>query len=108
MDQYHLAPICSINIEEVSRIENARRDYMYSTLLEVCEALGKTLFEISEPNEEADTFHLEYMKKVDSKKILSINHSHCNDYCPGAHLRYSASIVIQLSQNRRLMLAIIQ
>lgn len=46
--QVELANRCSVNAEQISRIENARRDYMHSTLLEVCEALGVSIFEIME------------------------------------------------------------
>lgn len=44
--QAELAHRCSINAEQVSRIENARRDYMHSTLLEVSEALDVDILEI--------------------------------------------------------------
>jgi transcriptional regulator with XRE-family HTH domain len=44
--QVELAIRCSVNSEQVSRIENARRDYMHSTLLEVCDALGVNIFAI--------------------------------------------------------------
>ncbi|MCZ4224837.1 helix-turn-helix domain-containing protein [Pedobacter rhodius] len=46
LTQLELANKCSVNREQISRIENARRDYMHSTLLEVCEALGVSVFEI--------------------------------------------------------------
>lgn len=49
--QVELASRCSVNAEQISRIENARRDYMHSTLLEVCEALGVSIFEIMKPDE---------------------------------------------------------
>ena len=49
LTQLQLANRCSVNREQISRIENARRDYMHSTLLEVCEALGITIFEIMKP-----------------------------------------------------------
>jgi transcriptional regulator with XRE-family HTH domain len=38
--QDELASRCTVNREKISRIENAKRDYMHSTLLEVCEGLG--------------------------------------------------------------------
>lgn len=44
--QEELAKRCSVNAAKISRIENARSDYMYSTLLEVCGALKKSLAEI--------------------------------------------------------------
>lgn len=44
--QEDLAQRCSVNAAKISRIENARSDYMHSTLLEVCNALGKELSEI--------------------------------------------------------------
>jgi DNA-binding Xre family transcriptional regulator len=44
--QADLANRCSINAEQVSRIENARRDYMHSTLLEVCDALDVSVIDI--------------------------------------------------------------
>jgi len=44
--QVELANRCSVNAEQISRIENARRDYMHSTLLEICEALGVSIIEI--------------------------------------------------------------
>ena len=44
--QVELASRCSVNAEQISRIENARRDYMHSTLLEVCEALGVSIIDI--------------------------------------------------------------
>ncbi len=44
--QAELANRCSVNAEQISRIENARRDYMHSTFLEVCEALGVSIVEI--------------------------------------------------------------
>ncbi len=46
LTQQELANKCSVNREQISRIENARRDYMHSTLLEVCDALGVSLKEI--------------------------------------------------------------
>lgn len=49
--QVELATRCSVNAEQISRIENARRDYMHSTLLEVCEALGVSIQEIMMPYE---------------------------------------------------------
>ncbi|KQR66932.1 hypothetical protein ASF92_19465 [Pedobacter sp. Leaf176] len=49
LTQLQLANKCSVNREQISRIENARRDYMYSTLLEVCEALNVSVFEIMKP-----------------------------------------------------------
>ena len=50
LTQQELANRCSVNREQISRIENARRDYMHSTLLEVCEALGVTIIEIMTKN----------------------------------------------------------
>lgn len=44
--QAELANRCSVNAEQISRIENARRDYMHSTLLEVCDALEVSIMEI--------------------------------------------------------------
>jgi transcriptional regulator with XRE-family HTH domain len=44
--QEELAKRCSVNAAKISRIENARSDYMHSTLLEVCGALKKSLAEI--------------------------------------------------------------
>lgn len=49
LTQLELANRCSINREEVSRIENARRDYMHSTLLEVCEGLGISVVDVMKP-----------------------------------------------------------
>ena len=46
LSQLALANKCSVNREQISRIENARRDYMLSTLLEVCEALGISVFDV--------------------------------------------------------------
>jgi len=46
LTQLELANKCSVNREQVSRIENGRRDYMLSTLLEVCEALGVTIVDV--------------------------------------------------------------
>jgi transcriptional regulator with XRE-family HTH domain len=46
LTQLELANKCSVNREQISRIENARRDYMHSTLLEVCDALGVSITEI--------------------------------------------------------------
>lgn len=46
LTQLELANKCSVNREQVSRIENGRRDYMLSTLLEVCEALGATIVDV--------------------------------------------------------------
>jgi len=63
LTQAELAHECSVNREQISRIENARRDYMYSTLLEVCAVLGKTISEISQKNEDAEAFHLKYISK---------------------------------------------
>lgn len=46
--QQDLADQCNgVTRAKVSKIENAYEDYMFSTLLEVCNALGKTLSEIS-------------------------------------------------------------
>ena len=50
--QVQLASRCSVNAEQISRIENARRDYMHSTLLEVCDALEVSIFEIMKENKE--------------------------------------------------------
>ena len=45
--QQQLADKCEdVTRAKVSKIENAYEDYMFSTLLEVCNALGKTLSEI--------------------------------------------------------------
>lgn len=44
--QEDLANRCSVNAEQISRIENARRDYMFSTLLEICEALEVDILRI--------------------------------------------------------------
>jgi transcriptional regulator with XRE-family HTH domain len=44
--QDELASRCSVNREKISRIENAKKDYMYSTLLEVCEGLEIDVSEI--------------------------------------------------------------
>jgi len=44
--QDELASRCSVNRAKISRIENARKDYMFSTLLEVCAALGVELHQI--------------------------------------------------------------
>lgn len=49
LTQLQLANKCTVNREQISRIENARRDYMHSTLLEVCEALNVSVFEIMKP-----------------------------------------------------------
>lgn len=46
--QQDLADNCEgVTREKVSKIENAYQDYMLSTMLEVCNALNKTLEEIS-------------------------------------------------------------
>jgi len=46
--QQNLADRCDgITRAKISKIENAYEDYMFSTLLEVCDALGKTLSDIS-------------------------------------------------------------
>jgi len=51
--QQQLADKCEdVTRAKVSKIENAYEDYMFSTLLEVCNALGKTLSEISEAEDE--------------------------------------------------------
>jgi len=52
--QDDLASRCSVNRAKISKIENAREDYMFSTLLEVCKALGKTLQEIIQKYEGFD------------------------------------------------------
>ena len=46
LTQLALANKCSVNREQISRIENARRDYMLSTLFEVCDALEVSVFDI--------------------------------------------------------------
>lgn len=46
LTQLELANRCSVNREQISRIENAKRDFMFSTLQEVCEALEVELLEI--------------------------------------------------------------
>lgn len=46
LTQLELANKCSVNREQISRIENGRRDYMHSTLLEVCDALGISAIEV--------------------------------------------------------------
>lgn len=38
--QDELASRCSVNREKISRIENGRKDYLISTLLEIAEALN--------------------------------------------------------------------
>lgn len=48
LTQLQLANKCSVNREEISRIENARRDFMHSTLLEVCDALGTDVYTVME------------------------------------------------------------
>lgn len=51
--QQDLADECKgVTRAKVSKIENAYEDYMFSTLLEVSNALGKTLSEISLEDEE--------------------------------------------------------
>ena len=45
--QDELASRCSVNREKISRIENARADYMLSTLLEVAEALEVNLNDLT-------------------------------------------------------------
>ncbi|TZF86162.1 helix-turn-helix transcriptional regulator (plasmid) [Pedobacter sp. BS3] len=37
--QDELANRCSVNSAKISKIENAREDYMFSTLIELCKAL---------------------------------------------------------------------
>jgi transcriptional regulator with XRE-family HTH domain len=44
--QHELATHCSVNREKISRIENGTKDYMYSTLLEVCSALSVDVSEV--------------------------------------------------------------
>ena len=44
--QDELASYCSVNRAKISRIENARADYMLSTLLELCKALKTSLEEL--------------------------------------------------------------
>ncbi len=39
LSQEQLASKCSVNAAKISRIENARRDYMFSTILEIAEGL---------------------------------------------------------------------
>lgn len=51
LTQLQLAIKCSVNREQISRIENARRDYMHSTLLEVCDALEIDIIEVMRPYE---------------------------------------------------------
>ncbi len=51
--QQQLADECEdVTRAKVSKIENAYEDYMFSTLLEVIDALGKTLSEIPVEDEE--------------------------------------------------------
>ncbi|MCX2478366.1 helix-turn-helix transcriptional regulator [Pedobacter sp. MC2016-15] len=49
--QHDLASRCSVNREKISRIENAEKDYMYSTLLEICEALSVDISEVMVKNQ---------------------------------------------------------
>ena len=44
--QDELASHCSVNRAKISRIENAKADYLLSTLLELCKALRTNLDEI--------------------------------------------------------------
>ncbi|WP_028298196.1 helix-turn-helix domain-containing protein [Olivibacter sitiensis] len=44
--QEDVANRCSVNAAKISKMENARVDYMLSSLLEVCKALGKDLEEV--------------------------------------------------------------
>ena len=44
--QEELANRCSVNREKISRIENAQRDYMHSTLLEVCAGLEVDILDV--------------------------------------------------------------
>jgi len=51
--QQDLADQCRrVTRAKVSKIENAYEDYMFSILLEVCDALGRTLSEISLEDED--------------------------------------------------------
>lgn len=52
--QDDLASRCSVNRAKISRIENARKDYMLSTLLEVCKALDKNIDEMLIKYKEVD------------------------------------------------------
>ena len=45
--QDELASRCSVNRAKISRIENARKDYMLSTLLEVCKALNMNMAKLT-------------------------------------------------------------
>lgn len=44
--QHELASKCSVNREKISRIENGTKDYMFSTLLEVCEGLDVDVIDV--------------------------------------------------------------
>lgn len=46
--QEDLANRCSVNSAKISKIENAREDFMLSTLIEIANALNVTLKEIFE------------------------------------------------------------
>lgn len=46
LTQDELAQRCSVNSAKISKMENARTDYMFSTLLEVCSGLKCDLADI--------------------------------------------------------------
>lgn len=53
--QQDLADKCEgVTRAKVSKIENAYEDYMLSTLIEICNALGKSLEEITKEYENED------------------------------------------------------
>ncbi|MBC8985046.1 helix-turn-helix transcriptional regulator [Pedobacter sp. N36a] len=74
LTQDELANRCSVNSAKISKIENARTDYMFSTLLEICEGLkcnlpdvtGKKLVE--QPIEEEVT-----LLTIEGPKVLLLN-----------------------------------
>lgn len=53
--QHELATHCSVNREKISRIENGTKDYMYSTLLEVCKALEIDVSEVVSKTSDKET-----------------------------------------------------
>lgn len=74
LTQDELAHRCSVNSAKISKIENARTDYMFSTLLEICEGLKCDLTDvIGKKVVEPPIVEAEPMLAIEGPKMLLLN-----------------------------------
>ncbi|WGQ10431.1 helix-turn-helix transcriptional regulator [Pedobacter gandavensis] len=74
LTQDELAQRCSVNSAKISKIENARTDYMFSTLLEICEGLKCDLIDvIGKKVVEPPIVEEEPMLAIEGSKMLLLN-----------------------------------